>query len=90
LAINGRFVASDPDTKLVPSYLVGKRTRDNAVEFMFDPSNPLTNRVQISSDALRSYVDAIERAFGADVDYGPIVNSSMQNLLARRATPLRK
>jgi transposase-like protein len=64
------FVALDPDTKLVPSYLVGKRTRDNAVEFMFDLSNRLTNRVQISSDSLRSYVDAVERAFGADVDYG--------------------
>lgn len=67
------FVALDPDTKLVPSYLVGKRTRDNAVEFMFDLSNRLSNRIQISSDSLRSYVDAIERAFGADVDYGQIV-----------------
>jgi hypothetical protein len=67
------FVALDPDTKLVPSYLVGKRSRDNAVEFIFDLSNRLTNRVQISSDSLRSYVDAVERAFGADVDYGQIV-----------------
>jgi IS1 family transposase len=67
------FVALDPDTKLVPAYLVGKRTRDNAVDFMFDLSNRLTNRVQISSDSLRSYVDAVERAFGADVDYGQIV-----------------
>jgi transposase-like protein len=67
------FVALDPETKLVPSYLVGKRTRDNAVEFMFDLSNRLTNRVQISSDSLRSYVDAVERAFVADVDYGQIV-----------------
>lgn len=67
------FVALDPDTKLVPSYLVGKRTRDNAVDFMFDLSNRLSNRVQISSDSLRSYVDAVERAFGADVDYGQIV-----------------
>src|SRR5882757_11388236 len=40
---------------------------------MFDLSNRLSNRVQISSDSLRSYVDAIERAFGADVDYGQIV-----------------
>jgi hypothetical protein len=67
------FVAIDPETKLVPSYLVGKRTRDNAVDFMFDLSGRLSNRVQISSDALRSYVDAVERAFGADVDYGQIV-----------------
>ena len=67
------FVAIDPDTKLVPSYLVGKRTRDNAVAFMGDLSERLANRVQISSDSLRSYVDAVERAFGADVDYGQAV-----------------
>jgi IS1 family transposase len=67
------FVAIDPETKLIPSYLVGKRTRDNAVDFMFDLSNRLSNRVQLSSDSLRTYVDAVERAFGADVDYGQIV-----------------
>ena len=44
-----------------------------AVAFMTDLSERLTNRVQISSDSLRSYVDAVERAFGADVDYGQIV-----------------
>jgi len=66
-------VAIDAETKLVPSYRVGKRTRDNAVAFMTDLSERLSNRVQISSDSLRSYVDAVERAFGADVDYGQIV-----------------
>jgi len=40
---------------------------------MTDLSEHLSNRVQISSDSLRSYVDAVERAFGADVDYGQIV-----------------
>jgi IS1 family transposase len=67
------FVAIDPDTKLVPAYLVGKRTRQNAITFMTDLSERLSNRVQISSDALRSYVDAVEQAFGADVDYGQAV-----------------
>jgi IS1 family transposase len=67
------FVAIDPDTKLVPSYRVGKRTRETAVAFMTDLSERLSNRVQISSDSLRTYVDAVERAFGADVDYGQIV-----------------
>ena len=67
------FVAIDPETKLIPSYRVGKRTRENAVAFMTDLSERLSNRVQISSDSLRSYVDAVERAFGADVDYGQIV-----------------
>ena len=64
------FVALDPDTKLVPSYRVGKRNGENAVAFMADLSERLANRVQISSDALAAYVDAVERAFGADVDYG--------------------
>lgn len=67
------FVALDPETKLVPSYRVGKRSRANAVAFMGDLSERLANRVQISSDALSTYVDAVERAFGADVDYGQIV-----------------
>ena len=67
------FVAIDPDTKMVAAYRVGKRTRDNAVAFMTDLSERLSNRVQISSDSLRSYVDAVEQAFGADVDYGQIV-----------------
>jgi IS1 family transposase len=62
------FVAIDPDTKLVPAYRVGKRTRETAVAFMADLSERLSNRVQISSDALTTYVDAVERAFGADVD----------------------
>jgi IS1 family transposase len=67
------FVAIDAETKLLPAYLVGKRTRENAITFMTDLSGRLSNRVQISSDALRSYVDAVEQAFGADVDYGQAV-----------------
>ncbi len=67
------FVALDPDTKLVPAYRVGKRTRAEAHAFMFDLSERLANRVQISSDALRTYIDAVEEAFGADVDYGQAV-----------------
>lgn len=67
------FVAIDPDTKLIPAYRVGKRTKSHAVAFMTDLSERLANRVQISSDALSSYVDAVEQAFGADVDYGQAV-----------------
>ncbi len=67
------FVALDPESKLVPAYRVGKRRRPDAVAFMTDLSERLANRVQISSDALNSYVDAVERAFGTDVDYGQAV-----------------
>src|SRR5215831_11970087 len=44
------FVAIDAETKLVPAYRVGKRTREHAVAFMTDLSERLSNRVQISSD----------------------------------------
>jgi IS1 family transposase len=67
------FVALDPDTKFVPVFHIGKRTKHHATMFMADLAERLTNRVQISSDALKSYIDAVERAFGSDVDYGQAV-----------------
>lgn len=67
------FVALDPDTKLVPLFRVGKRTAPNARAFMQDLSERLANRVQLSSDGLNTYVEAVERAFGIDVDYGQAV-----------------
>ena len=68
------FVALDPDTKLIPAYRVGKRDLPaTAIAFMSDLSERLINRVQISSDALNAYVEATERAFGMNVDYGQVV-----------------
>lgn len=67
------FVALDAETKLVPVYRIGKRNLPTASAFMDDLADRLSNRVQISSDALSAYVDATERAFGADVDYGQVV-----------------
>lgn len=67
------FVAIDPETKLIPAFRVGKRTKPHAIAFMTDLSERLANRVQLSSDALSSYVDAVEQAFGADIDYGQAV-----------------
>jgi transposase-like protein len=61
------FVAIDPETKLVPSYLVGKRHRQNAITFLTDISERLANRVQLSSDAAIAYADAVDRVFGADI-----------------------
>ncbi|HEX3423735.1 MAG TPA: hypothetical protein VHS33_10095 [Sphingomicrobium sp.] len=52
---------------------MSKRTAPNAVAFMHDLSERLANRVQISSDGLRQYVDAVAEAFGAEVDYGQAV-----------------
>src|SRR5438552_14437818 len=51
------FCAIDADTKLVPTFKVGKRDTATAKEFVSDLAGRLRNRVQISSDALRAYVD---------------------------------
>lgn len=69
------FCAIDPDTKLVPSFKVGKRDLATADAFVADVASRLRNRVQISSDALRAYVDAIEMNFGANVDFAQIVKT---------------
>jgi IS1 family transposase len=64
------FVAVDAETKLEPSFRIGKRDLPTATAFMNDLAGRLSNRVQLSSDALAVYVEAVEAAFGADVDYG--------------------
>jgi len=69
------WVAMDSETKLVPSFLTGKRDKMHAVQFMDDLASRLVNRPQISSDAHRPYVDAIERAFGTEVDYGTVIKT---------------
>jgi len=69
------WVALDADSKLIPSYLVGKRTADNAQAFIGDLSNRLDNRVQLSSDSLTLYMEAVESSFGAAVDYGQVVKA---------------
>ncbi len=69
------FVAMDSDTKLVPTFRVGKRTVPEATAFLDDLAPRLSNRVQLSSDSLRAYIEACEHAFGSNVDYGQIVKS---------------
>ncbi len=66
-------VALDADTKLVPCYRVGKRDLPTATEFISDLASRLNNRIQLSSDALRTYIQAVERGFGCDVDYGQLI-----------------
>jgi IS1 family transposase len=67
------FVAIDADTKLVPSFMVGKRDAATTHAFIADVARRLQNRVQISTDGLRSYVDAIGYQFGAGgVDYAQL------------------
>ncbi len=67
------FCAIDSETKLVPSFKCGKRTAETANAFLADIASRVRNRVQISTDALGAYREAVEQSFGADVDYGQIV-----------------
>lgn len=66
------WVAIDADTRLVASYLVGDRNAATANAFVSDLTDRLAGRAQITSDGLRLYVEAVEQAFGADVDYAQI------------------
>jgi IS1 family transposase len=67
------YCAIDAETKLVPTFKVGKRNRATTTAFVQDVASRLRNRVQISTDALHGYVEAVEQSFGAEVDYGQIV-----------------
>lgn len=69
------FVAVDADTKLIPSFRVGKRDFETCNEFICDLSSRLANRVQLSTDALKTYVQAVEFGFAGDVDFGQIVKA---------------
>jgi IS1 family transposase len=67
------FCAIDSETKLVPTFKCGKRNLETTTEFVQDVASRMRHRVQVSSDAMHSYVEAMERAFGSDVDYGQCV-----------------
>lgn len=69
------WCAIDADTKLVPAFKVGDRGVASARAFVSDVAGRMRTRVQISTDGLRAYVDAIEGAFGSEVDYAQIVKT---------------
>ena len=61
------------DSKLVPSWLIGDRTGATAIEFMDDLRSRLANRIQLTSDGHKAYLEAVEGAFGGDVDYAQLI-----------------
>lgn len=66
------WVGIDADTKLIVSYLVGGRDAGWACDFMQDCASRILNRVQITTDGHRAYLEAVEDAFGMDVDYAQL------------------
>lgn len=67
------WVAIDADTKLVPAFTLGKRDARTARIFIDDLKERLARRVQLTTDGHRAYLDAVEDAFGADIDYAVLV-----------------
>jgi IS1 family transposase len=67
------FAAIDAETKLIPSFTIGKRSNATTQILIDDLSGRLANRVQITTDGFRFYVNAIERSFGSDVDFAQLV-----------------
>ena len=67
------WTAIDADSKLAISWLVGGRNLEYAVPFMNDLRSRLVNRVQLTSDGHRAYLEAVEGAFGMEVDYVQLV-----------------
>lgn len=67
------WTALDSDSKLIVSFLVGGRDAGYAIEFMDDLRARLANRVQLTTDGHRAYLEAVEGAFGGDVDYAQLV-----------------
>ena len=67
------WTAIDADTKLMVSYFVGDRSGESAMIVMDDLRTRLANRVQLTTDGHKAYLEAVEGAFGADVDYAQLV-----------------
>jgi IS1 family transposase len=63
----------DADTKLVPCWLIGDRSAATAIELMDDLRGRLANRVQLTTDGHRAYLEAVEGAFGSNVGYAQII-----------------
>ena len=67
------WTAIDADTKLIVSYFVGDRSGESAMVLMDDLHTRLANRVQLTTDGHKAYLEAVEGAFGSDVDFAQLV-----------------
>lgn len=67
------WTAIDADTKLIISYMLGDRGAATARDFMEDLAGRIANRIQLTTDGHRVYADAVEQAFGSEVDYAMLV-----------------
>ena len=73
----------DSDSKMILAYEIGDRSVSTASEFMTDLRSRLANRVQLDTDGRKAYLEAIEDAFGGDVDFAQLVK-----LYCNKGSPL--
>ncbi len=67
------WVGINADTKLVVSWLVGDRDTETAIVFMQDIKDRVTNRIQLTTDGHRPYLQAVKEAFDYDIDYAMLI-----------------
>ena len=67
------WTAIDPETKLIPCWYVGNRDAGAAYHFMHDLAGRLANRVQLTTDAHKPYLNAVDSALGTEIDYAQLV-----------------
>ncbi len=81
------WTAIDADTKLIVSYLVGQRGPAWAKVFMEDVASRVTSRIQLTTDGLKMYGEAVEGAFGCDVDYAMLIKLYGKDSFDTRYSP---
>jgi len=67
------WIALDSKSKLVPTFHVGKRDAVDAYLFISDLAGRLANRVHLTSDGHKAYLQAVEDAFGSEIDYAQLI-----------------
>ena len=81
------WTAIDADTKLIPSFTVGNRDASSARILIEDLAGRLKSRIQLTTDGLRVYVDAVEDAFGSEIDYAMLVKTYAASQEETRYSP---
>jgi IS1 family transposase len=83
------WTAIDADTKLVPSFMVGNRDAQSARMFIDDLASRLASRVQLTTDGLKVYLNAVESAFGCEIDYAMLQKIYESSQEETRYSPAR-
>jgi IS1 family transposase len=83
------WTAMCADSKIIPSFLVGRRDSECAKVFINDLASRLKNRIQLTTDGYKIYLEAIENAFGGEIDYAMLVKvyESMPSGEQRKYSP---